>query len=38
MPSLHQITTDLLDRAHHITKLLVGDRGHEREAQLTGRE
>ena len=32
----HQVAADVLDRAHEITEVLIGDRRHEREAKLAG--
>jgi hypothetical protein len=32
----HEIAAAILDRADHVTKLLVSDAGHKREAQLAG--
>jgi len=34
----HQINTDVLDRAHEGTEVLIGNARHESEGELTGRQ
>ena len=38
MPGTHQVAAAVLDRANHVTKLLVSHARHEREVQLAGRQ